>query len=393
METRKYIILGNGIAGYSAAKEIRKTDKEGSILIISKESYPTYFRIQLTHLIAKDIDDKVFMSPEDWYEKNSIEVLLKENIKSFHPEERRVVLEDGREFQGEKILLATGASSFIPPIQGVDKKNIFAIRSLDDVKAFNEALKTAEKVTVIGGGLLGLEAAYSIHESGKPVQVVESFSHLLGRQLDTEEGHRLEDRLKEMGMTIYCGHNTQEFLGEDKVEGIRLDNGEEIKTDLVLLSTGIRPNTGLFKESALEVNRGLVVDESLRTSVDQVYAAGDVAEIHSVCLGLWTAGMETGKIAGHNMANPQDLKTYETPKNFTELSIGDIEIFSVGQNKDEGQILTEEEEDRRVRIFLEEDKIVGGILVGNTKAKGKLKKLVFNGANLTEVKEIFPNLS
>lgn len=388
----KYVVLGNGVAGHAAAKEIRKNDPEGSLALIGNENYPTYFRIKLTEMISTGVDDSVFLASKESYEEKKIDLFLNTTITEFDSDKKSLKAEDGKEFTWDKLLITTGASSFVPPIQGVEKENIFTIRSLDDLKNFRTALEEAEDVTVIGGGLLGLEAAYSIFKTGKKVHIIETFKYLLGRQLNTEQGQKVENALKEMGMDVHCGKNTKQFLGEDKVSGVELENGDKIKSELVLLSTGVRPNLSLFKESPLDIDRAIKVDNTMKTNVEGIYAAGDCAQFGNVVLGLWTASMENGKIAGYNMATDGELKSYETPKNFTELSIGDIKVFSVGQANDDLEMWSDDGEDYELRIFVEEGKVVGAILTGNTKAKTKLKKAVFDHISLDELKKEFPNL-
>ena len=162
----KYLILGNGIAGHAAAKEIRKNDPEGSIALIGNEGYPTYFRIKLTELIRSDIDDSLYLGKQEEYDRLKIDLFLNTEVAKVDFEKKSLKTCEDEEFTWDKLLITTGASSFVPPIPGVEKKNIMTIRSLDDLKGFKDALKKAEDVTVIGGGLLGLEAAYSIHQQG-----------------------------------------------------------------------------------------------------------------------------------------------------------------------------------------------------------------------------------
>lgn len=388
----KYLILGNGIAGHAAAKEIRKNDPEGSIALIGNEGYPTYFRIKLTELIRSDIDDSLYLGKQEEYDRLKIDLFLNTEVAKVDFEKKSLKTCEDEEFTWDKLLITTGASSFVPPIPGVEKKNIMTIRSLDDLKDFKNALEKAEDVTVIGGGLLGLEAAYSIHQTGKKVHIIETFDHLLGRQLNTEEGRKVEEALKKMGMDVHCGKNTSQFLGQDQVSGIELADGSQIKSELVLLSTGVRPNLGLFKNSDLEIDRGIKVDPTMKTNLPDVYAAGDCAQFGNVVLGLWTASMENGKIAGYNLSADGPAKTYETPKNFTELSIGDIKVFSVGQTGDELVVYGEDTPEYELRVFVQDGKLVGGILSGNTKEKTKLKNAVFNHLSIDEFKKEFPNL-
>lgn len=214
MKDVSYLIIGNGIAGHGAAKEIRKKDKDGSILIVTSEKRHTYFRIKLTEYIGTGCDEKkAYVSDEAWYKENNIEVLLDTEMTAFDPKTKKATLSNGEEVIGEKVLLAMGSSPFIPPIKGVEKEGVFAMRTMEDLEAFLVYIEDKEKLVVIGGGLLGLEAAYSILQRGKDVTVIESFDYVLGRQLNRELGLELNEELEDMGIHVRAGQNTKEFQG------------------------------------------------------------------------------------------------------------------------------------------------------------------------------------
>lgn len=385
-----YLILGNGIAGHAAAKEIRKRDKEGSIVIVTKEKRNTYFRIKLTEFIGSGYDeDKIYVNKPEWFEENRVKVLLDTEVASFDGKTKTATLANGETYKGEKVLIALGSSPFVPPIKGVDLPGVFAMRTMDDLDAFRSYTEDKKDVTVIGGGLLGLEAAYSLLRGEKNVTVVESFDYVLGRQLNRELGMNLNRELEEMGIHVRAGKNTDAFVGNGKVEKVVLADGTEIKADAVLLSTGVRPNLGTLKDSGVEINRGVVVNPFLETNLEGVYAAGDVAEINGAPMGLWTAAMEMGKIAGANMVDGKVME-YEQPKLFTNLEIGDISIFSCGDVSNYDEMYRYDEEGNHHRIFVEQNKIVGCILEGDTKEKNKMKKMVFSHSDINELNAEHP---
>ncbi|MDO5713789.1 MAG: FAD-dependent oxidoreductase [Tissierellia bacterium] len=385
MKDVSYLIIGNGIAGHSAAKEIRKKDKDGSILLVTSEKRHTYFRIKLTEYIGTGCDEeKAYVSNEDWYKKNNIDVLLDTEMTAFDPKTKKATLSNGEEVIGEKVLLAMGSSPFIPPIKGVEKEGVFAMRTMEDLEAFLAYIDDKEKLVVIGGGLLGLEAAYSILQRGKDVTVIESFDYVLGRQLNRELGLDLNDELEDMGIHVRAGQNTKEFQGDAHVEKVILEDGTEIETDGILLSTGIRPNIDCIKDSGLAIHRGIVVNTHLETGYEGVFSAGDIAEVDGNIMGLWTASMEMGRIAGTNMVE-KDALEYEQPKLFTNLEIGDIRIFSCGDVTHYDEIYQFDSGDDHHRVFVENNKIVGGILDGDIKERNKIKKLVFSQSDVREL--------
>lgn len=386
MEKVDYLIIGNGIAGLSAIKEIRSKDKDGRIALVSNEPYNTYYRVRLTELISKDFtDDEILVNKDDWYEENNITEYLNRSANELDTENNRVILDDGIEIEYSKLLLATGSKPFIPPMKNQDKEGFFALRSLDDLNEFKNYLEDCNKIAVVGGGLLGLEAAWSLKELGKEVTILQFDNCILGNQLDIPLAKRLEEELEKEGFKIYTNADVETLLGTTKVAGVRLKDGREMDVDAVLVSTGVKPNMDLVKTSNIEQNRGVVVDTSLKTNIENIYAAGDVIELNGVVLGLWTAGLEQGRIAGNNMVGGD--MTYDVPKPFASLNIGPISLFSAGQTKDVDKVYEEIDGDNHNKLFVKDGKLVGCILYGNTKSMGKFRKAVFAKKDIGEFLE------
>ena len=387
-----YLIIGNGIAGLSATEEIRKKDSDASILIVSSEKPSTYWRTRLSDLISKDFnDDDLYVKKEPWYSERHIDEKLQTAVDRLDTDKNIAYLSNGEEIEYGKVLLATGARPFIPPIKNVDSKGVFAIRTIDDLMNFKDYVKDKEKVVVIGGGILGLEAAYSALLLGKEVTVIESFDYLLSRQLDQDLSEKLEKALNEMGIKTYTGKFTEEILVEDgSVKGIRLSDGGEISADAIMVQAGVRSNIDLAKNSGLEVDRGIMVDDNLQTKKENVFAAGDCAQIGDFTIGLWTSSQEMGRIAGHNMTGSDEQ--YEKPKPFSTLMIGDTKIFSAGLSSGEGIEEIKAEKDGNIyKLFKKDGQYVGGILWGDIKYQNDVKDVVFFGKELEETKlgEIF----
>lgn len=387
-----YLIIGNGIAGLSATEEIRKKDSDASILIVSSEKPSTYWRTRLSDLISKDFnDDDLYVKKEPWYSERHIDEKLQTAVDRLDTDKNIAYLSNGEEIEYGKVLLATGARPFIPPIKNVDSKGVFAIRTIDDLMNFKDYVKDKEKVVVIGGGILGLEAAYSALLLGKEVTVIESFDYLLSRQLDQDLSEKLEKALNEMGIKTYTGKFTEEILVEDgSVKGIRLSDGCEIPADAIMVQAGVRSNIDLAKNSGLEVDRGIMVDDNLQTKKENVFAAGDCAQIGDFTIGLWTSSQEMGRIAGHNMTGSDEQ--YEKPKPFSTLMIGDTKIFSAGLSSGEGIEEIKAEKDGNIyKLFKKDGQYVGGILWRDIKYQNDVKDVVFFGKELEETKlsEIF----
>lgn len=387
-----YLIIGNGIAGLSATEEIRKKDKDATILIVSEEKSSTYWRTRLSHLISQEFEkDDLFVKKQPWYDERKIDEKLESCIEKIDFDKNVAILCDGEEIEYGKLLLATGARPFVPPITNINSKGVFAIRTITDLMNFKNYVKDKKKVVVIGGGILGLEAAHSALLLGKDVTVIESFDYLLSRQLDRESSEKLEKELNDMGIKTFTGKFTEEILAENGiVKGVKLADGTETAADAIMVQAGIRSNIDLAKNSGLDTERGIIVDDSLKTKYDNVYAAGDCAQIGDFTIGLWTSSQEMGKIAGNNMAG--DKQMYEKPKPFSTLTIGDIKIFSAGMNSGEGVEEVKAEKDGNIyKLFKLHDKYVGGILWGDIKYQNDIKDIVFFGKDLQETKlgEIF----
>lgn len=388
-----YLIIGNGIAGLKAAESIRKKDDHASIVIISKAADYTYWRTKLSELICKDFtNDDILVKKLDWYEKNNIEVKLQNEVEKLDLEGKKAILKNGDQIEYGKALIATGSHPFVPPIKNIDTKGVFAIRTVDDLNSFKKHINENKKVIIIGGGLLGLEAAFSIKNAGCDVLVIETFDYILGKQLDNELSLKLEKELNEAGIETSTGKNTSEILEKDgKVCGIKLDDGTEIEGGTILVQTGVRNDLDVAINSGLKTERGIIVDETLKTSDENVYAAGDCMQLGQATIGLWTASMEMGQIAGSNMTG--DNKTYQTPKPFSSLLLGDIKLFSAGFNSGEGIEEVKKEDGEKVyKLFKKDGKYVGGILYKDIKFQNDVKKIVFEGEdpeNTKLGKEIF----
>lgn len=383
MDAYKYLLVGNGIAGHSAAKEIRENDKEGSILMVSEESYLTYYRPRLSEYLSKQFDDEELLVKKDsWYDERKIDVLLNRTVVKIDIDKNKVQLDGGREIIYEKLLIATGSRPFIPLLEGKSKEGVMALRSLKDLHYIKRYFSECNDVAVVGGGLLGLEAAWSLKELGKNVSIIEYSSHLLSKQLDEEISQKLEIMMSNEGFKVYLSSSAEKILGNSRVEGVVLNGNRAIKTDGILFSTGIVPNVDLVRDTQVRYNRGIIVDEHLKTNIGNICAAGDVIEKDGIIMGLWPFASEQGKIAGANMSGKSLEYNWSDP--FTILKLGDIKLFSIGEIKQFDKIHEFKYDEKNIhkKLFTTEDKLTGGILFGDTKDMGKLKKAVIENQDI-----------
>jgi len=374
-----YIIVGGGIAALTAAEAIRKRDRTGTIKIYTNEPFPVYYRTALAECMTERLaDESLFVHPESWFRENRIEIHTGNEVTAFDPARKTITLTDGTQQPYTKLVLATGANSFIPPIPGSDREGVFTLRSLGDADMIREYSQGLKKVVIIGGGVLGLEAAYELKEGGFEVAIIENSPRLMPRQLDQDASRHLEEILVSAGIELVLNASTAEILGDERAKGVKLADGREILCDFVLLSTGVRPNVALAQAAGLSVNRGVVVDSSMRTSASDVLACGDVAEVNGVAAGLWTVAVEMGRVAGGTAAG--DWLEYDPPKLSTMLAVFDKEIFSVGDvnNPQDCRIVIsiDPAADSFKKYFFKDGVLVGAIIIApRVQAKGALSAL------------------
>jgi nitrite reductase (NADH) large subunit len=385
---KNYLIVGNGVAGTTAAENIRKEDKKGNITMVTGENLPFYWRVQLNEYISGDItEEQLLAKKEDWYRDQNITLKLKTRIVGGDPQKKVVVTEDKEELAYDSLLIATGSHSFIPPIKGSEKKGVFALRDIQDARDISLFAEGAEEVILIGGGLLGLEAGNALRKLGKKIMVVEFFPRLLPRQLDVDGAARLQKIMEDMGFSFRLGAKTQEVTGEDQASGALLEGGETLSGQMVVISAGVRANLELAEPLGLKTDKGVVVDERLQTNQPDIYAAGDVAEFRGMPYGIWPAAMEQGKIAGINMAGGD--ANYNGTTMAATLKVVGIDLASAGnidaENEFESRVATDG--DQYKKIVLENNQIIGCIMLGDTKGFNEITKMMSEKRDVSQIKD------
>lgn len=326
----KFVIIGGGIAALSAAQSIRKRNRSAEVIILSEEDYLPYYRPALSDLLSEELPDKrLYVLDQAWFEENRVTVKIGTRAVKIDKDERTVITEQGEVITYNKLIIATGARSNIIPFKGVEKGGVFALRSLQDALSLKEALGKDKKAVVIGGGVLGLEAVWEMLSMGMEVSVIEHNQRLMPRQLDEPSSQRLQQLMIARGVRLFLGSDIEEILGEDQATGVLLKDGQVLEAELVLLSTGVKPNIELAQDAGLEIAQGVVVDNNMRTSAADIYAAGDVAQFGERLVGLWPVSLEMGRVAGAAAAG--DWVEYKPPVLSTLLIAFDMEFFSIGE--------------------------------------------------------------
>jgi len=384
----RYLIIGNGIAGVEAAINIRKIDKKGNITIITKSENLSYFRPRLIDYLANKATFKeIIAKQKDFYEEKRIKNIFNTKITGIRLEAKNIIDSSGMTFKYDKLLLATGARPFLPPIEGTDKKGVFAFRQKKDADNIKLFCKDKKDVVIIGGGLLGLEIANSLTILGKKVTIIEYFNQLLPRQLDEQGAEVLKTILERKGLSFKLGNITEKIDGKEKVERVILKSGEIVKTDAVIISAGVRPRLELAKEIKVEINRGVKVNDYMETSIKDIYAAGDIAEHRETNYGLWIPSKEQGEIAGKNMAG-EKIK-YKGSSFETRLKVTGITLFSAGEfNAKDGEIKTLQGDDVYKKIISKNKKLYGAIILGDDKAALLASKIFKDKKYINMLKEI-----
>ena len=388
-----YVIIGNGVAGTTAAENIRKLDPKGSITILTDEDLPFYYRIRLTDYISGELaEHDLLAKKERWFEDNNIELVVKTRVMGADPEEKIVFTGDNQKYSYGTLLLATGSHSFIPPINGSEKSGVFALRNIQDARIISVWANEVDDSVLIGGGLLGLEAGNALRKLGRKVTVVEFFPRLLPRQLDTEGAKLLQETMEDMGFVFRLGAKTQEITGNSRVTGVILEGGEAIPAGMVLISAGVRPSMELAEPLGLEVDKGIKVNERLQTNRPYVYAAGDVAEFRGVPYGIWPAAMEQGKIAGSNMAGGKS--TYNGTTMVNTLKVVGIDLASAGNIDADNEFESKLVKGKGIykKIVLDEGKIIGCIMLGDTGGFNKVTRAMARGQDVHEIGDLLFSL-
>ena len=386
----RVIIIGAGIAGFTAARQARRVAPDLEVTLISKEPGPPYYRLSLTPFLGGLLPEaSLRLKPQGWLEEQGIN-LIEGEVSRIDREAKQVVLTDGRDLPYDRLVLANGAHPFVPPIPGATREGVFTMRTLADARAIISRVEQGEaRVVCVGGGLLGLEVAGGLLKRGVSVTVLEGFERLLPRQLASPAAKLLQARLEREGLVIRPGVAVTEFRGDEAVATVALESGEEIPADLVIVSTGVRPNSYLARQADLEVRHGIVVDDELRTSDPDIFAAGDVAEHDGVLFGLWSAAYSQGQVAGVNAAG--GAARFTGMAGSTRLKVLDLDLFSVGtfEPADASYAVFEREEaETYLRLVVRDGQVVGANLYGDAALAGVISDALEDGTQLEEVREL-----
>ena len=377
MGKRKLVMIGNGMAGIRTLEELLKLTPElYDITVFGNEPYPNYNRIQLSTVLQGDTTvQDIIMNDWQWYKENNIELFTGEEIIKIDTEKKQVLSDNGRVTDYDECIVATGSRSFIIPFKGHDKEGVTGFRNIEDCEYMIESSKDYKKAVVIGGGLLGLEAARGLLNLGMEVKVVHLTPYLMEKQLDPVGSKMLQQELEAQGMEFLMEKDTEEILGDDHVTGIRFKDGTEVETDLVVMAVGVRANIDVAKDSGIEVNRAIVVNDFLETSVPNIYAVGECAEHRGNVYGLVAPLYEQGKVLAEFLAGKMP-QPYEGSIVGTGLKVSGVDLYSAGTIMDDPSMkaikVHNEFDGVYKKVLIRDNKVAGVVLFGDTSDSTRL---------------------
>lgn len=375
---QKLVVIGNGMAGARLVEDILSRGGADSyeIVMFGDEPYGNYNRILLSSVLAGAHDPKdIFLNSLAWYEENEIRLHAGVRVEGIDRASRRVIGAGGVVESYDKLVIATGSSAFLPPMEGVRrndsfKPGVFVFRSLDDCDGIARYAKQASSAAVIGGGLLGLEAARGLIGKGLETHVVHLTGHLMEVQLDAQAGRVLRRAMEQLGVKVHLEKATTAILGEQRVEGLRFKDGSTLHCDMVVISAGIRPNTQLAREAGLNVNRGIVVDDAMMTSEPDVYAVGECAEHRGVTYGLVAPLWEQTAALADRLTARKPAAVYTGSKLSTKLKVMGVDLMVMGEKEpahEDDEVVVYAEPSRSIykKLILRQGKLAGAILLGD----------------------------
>ena len=371
MMKQKLVMIGNGMAGLRTIEEIlERLDSQFDITIIGKEPYPNYNRIMLSNILQKKMTlEDIIMNSYTWYEEHDIMLITDDPVQKVDRDNKVLTTSKGVTVDYDICIFATGSKAFVLPIKGFDFPSVIGWRTIDDTNKMIEIAKTKKHAVVIGGGLLGLECARGLLDQGMEVTVLHLADWLMEMQLDHKAGEMLKADLEKQGMKIELQANSKEIIGDEDVEAIKLSDGRVIETDLVVMAVGIRPYTEVAKDSGLEVNRGIVVNDYMQTSDPNIYAVGECAEHNGKVYGLVAPLYEQGKVLADYLTG-KESDGYKGSTTFTSLKVSGCDLYSAGQIVENDEVhgveIFNSVDNIYKKVYLSGGQVVGAVLYGDT---------------------------
>lgn len=396
---KQFIIIGNSAAGIAAVEAIRKVDKSSKIIVISDEDYSSYCRCLISYYLAGEIkEDKILLRPKEFYAENNIELLLNKKVSRVDPKKSRVICEDKTNLSYDSLLIATGGSPKFPETPGMKKKGVFGFRTIKDAKEIEGLVPVTKSACVMGGGLIGLKAAYALRKRNVDVKVIIKSKQVLSQMLDFEAAAFVQKKLEDHGIEVILSQDVSEVIGEGEIKAVKLDSGKAIGCSLVIVGKGVAANTALVKDTEIKINDGIIANNLLQTNVANIYTAGDVCESFDIAMGkhtinaLWPIAVEQGKIAGINMCG--ENLNYEGSLGMNSIEFFGLPVISLGLYKVKADDSSFEEikiintkSNLYKKLILKNNILIGAISVGDIKNSGVFLRLIRERVEISSIKD------
>ncbi|MDD5668511.1 MAG: FAD-dependent oxidoreductase [Candidatus Omnitrophica bacterium] len=396
---KQILIIGNSAAGISCAEAIREYDQTSKIVMLSDEDTPSYYRCLISYYLAGDVKKNNLMyKPQKFYSDKNIELVLNKKVIRVNTKKNRVSCEDKSQYDYDILVIASGARAHIPDIKGVRKKSVFVFRSLKDIKEIESLLPITKTACVLGGGLVGIKAAYALRRRNVEVKVLVKSNQILSQVLDAEAASLVQKRLEENGIEILLGQDADEIIGEGDIRAVKITSGKIFGCSLVVLGKGVEPAVDCVEESDIKVNYGIVGNEFLQSSVPNVFTAGDVCESLDICRGknavnaIWPVAVEQGRCAGLNISGHATVYPGSFGMNSTDffglpvVSLGLHRIEKDDQGLEECKVFDAAQGTYK-KIIIRGDRIVGAIFVGAIGSSGIFTRLIKEQVDISSLRD------
>ncbi|MFH1202480.1 MAG: FAD-dependent oxidoreductase [Candidatus Omnitrophota bacterium] len=395
---KNYLIIGNSAAGTSAAEAIRKNDGQGKITIITDEEYPVaYYRCLISYLLSGEIsEDRLSYRGLDFYKEKNIELILNKKVIKVDPKKNRVSFLDNTKLEYDSLLIATGSSPAMPDIKGTNKRGVFGFRTIKDTKEILEIAPIAEGACVLGGGLIGIKAAYGLKKKGLEVKIIVKSNQILSQVVDKQAGDLIQEVLEENGIEILTGRDVTEIIGNGDAKAVKLDTGKVLASSIVIVGKGVEPNIDLVKDTEIKTEYGILVGRNLATNIPNIFAAGDVCQANDLIQGgayinaLWPNAIEQGKISGQNLSGAN--LEYDGSVSMNAVDFFGLAIVSMGikrSDKPGFEELSHLDREKSVyrKITLKENRVVGMVSVGDVKNSGIFLRLMKERIDISDLED------
>jgi nitrite reductase (NADH) large subunit len=383
---KRIIVIGNGMVGYKFCEKLRNRNKDYSLVVYGEEPRPAYDRVHLSSFFSGKLPEALLMAPASWYEENNIQLFTSELVTGIDTQSKTITTHSGKQDRYDYLVIATGSSAFVPQVPGVERHGVFVYRTIEDLYQIKNYAKNLTRAAVMGGGLLGLEAAKALVDLGLEANVVEFAPRLMPRQLDDAGSAILKHKLSQLGINIHLGKNTTSIEGNGKIEGLKFSDGTVLDVEMLVISAGIRPRDELAKSSGLQVHPrgGIIVNDELLTSNENIYAIGEVAVHNNMVYGLVAPGYEMAECVVRQILEEQ-TRLFHGYDMSTKLKLIGVDVGSFGDPFGEtpGSIPIAFQDRhngvyKRINISADGKLLLGGILVGDASQYNLFHQMVVN---------------